>query len=261
VASSSSRSLASAAAAVAQPSDIQDLESLEQSERQSVDTGNPVLDSENNDKKRFKAGKGKEKSARLSKKQKKALENSRALAESLARSRKTGGQATSSASKPVETNLPPVETPTASANIQSSTTPAALTIEVLQQYRPTRSPPLRAPIDKYTKEYGRAYQRLDKAFVRDQLWELWRQLRSNVVETAKLHALVAEGQVMESPLPPPLPRLPNLSARTGKRQIIQSILEQWGWQRVEQVEREKQAQLWKNVTSEKGMYLPIWVWR
>ncbi|KAJ9105289.1 hypothetical protein QFC21_001657 [Naganishia friedmannii] len=249
VASFSRRSLASSAAAV-QSTDNQDLEIHEQSERLVIGTEKPASDS-NIGKKPFKAGKGKEKGgSRLSKKQKKALENSRALAESLARSRKIGGQAPSSALKPAET-LPLAET-TSASDPQASPTPAALTIEILHQYKPTRSPPIRAHIDKYTKEYGRAYQRLDKAFVRDQLWELWKQLRLNLAEAAKLQALVAQGQTLELP-PPPTPRLPNLSAKTGKRQIIQSILDQWGWQRVEQVERERQAQLWKNVISEKDI--------
>lgn len=249
---SSSRNLASAAAAI-HSIDNQDSEIHEQTERQSVGLEKSASDS-NTGKKPFKAGKGKEKTARLTKKQKKALENSRALAESLARSRKTGGSTPNAIPKPTET-LPPVETPSVS-DIPSSSNPAVLTVEVLQQYRPTRSPPLRAPIDKYTKEYGRAYQRLDKAFIRDQLWELWRQLRLNLAETTKLQALVSEGQVMEVS-PPPAPRLPNLSAKTGKRQIIQSILDQWGWPRVEQVERERQAQLWKNVISEKGAFLAV----
>ncbi|KAJ9108082.1 hypothetical protein QFC19_002547 [Naganishia cerealis] len=249
VASSSTRSIASAATAL-EHTESQDTDVIDESPQIPAGTEKPV--SQSNTGNRFtKGGKGKEKGARLSKKQKKALENSRALAESLARSRKTGGQTPSSPSKPVDIQISSHDTPSISDH-QPSATPAALTVEILQQYKPTRSPPLRAPIDKYTKEYGRAYQRLDKAFVRDQLWELWNQLRLNVTETAKAQALLAEEEGMEEPPPPP--KLPSLSSKTGKRQIVQTILDQWGWPRVEQVERERQVQEWKNVITEKGKY-------
>lgn len=171
------------------------------------------------------------KPVRLTNKQKAALERSRALAETIART-----------THDVQ-STPPSIPPSASIS-NTDPTPATtdvLPLDVLLPYRPTRAPPLGASIDRYTKEYTRAYARLDKAFVRDQLWGLWTRLSSSDVAGAG----EVGGRVERRNLPP----------KAGKRQIIQSLLEQWGWPRVEQVERERQVSQWRNTLTEKGACL------
>jgi hypothetical protein len=162
----------------------------------------------------------KPKPVRVTKKQKAALERSAALAQTIARTTDTP-QTAPPQNDPL--NPEPVDTP------PPPPTSSDLPADVLLPYRPPRPPPLNASLDRYTRAYTRAFARLDKAFVRDQLWTLWRADRAE------------EGGERRE-----------LGGKPGKRQIVQALLEEWGWPRVEQVERERQVAAWRNTVTEKG---------
>lgn len=164
----------------------------------------------------------KPKPVRITKKQKAALERSAALAQTIARTTNTP-------------QIPPQHEPLNPEAVDTRPPPATssssdLPADVLLPYRPPRPPPLNGSLDRYTRAYTRAFARLDKAFVRDQLWTLWRADRAEQ----------GEGERRE------------LGGKPGKRQIVQALLEEWGWPRVEQVERERQVVAWRNTVTEKG---------
>jgi hypothetical protein len=168
---------------------------------------------------------------RQTKKQKKALEHSRILAERLA----SGAFAETLQQQDHDTTTTPspVEGDASSAD-------HAITLQTLAIYRPTRAPPINGPIERYRREYQRAFARLDKAFVKSQLVELW---EASVREHAS-----------STPAGEPRAVMKKVGPRDGKRLIVGALLESWGWPRVEVVERERQAATWGNTVVDKGEF-------
>lgn len=179
--------------------------------------------------------KAKPKLTRHTVKQRWALEHGRILAERIASGSDEG---------PGEPPAPADSTQAVSHN-DPPTSNSAITLETLATYRPTRPPPTHGSIERYTREYKRAFARLDKAFLRPQLLELW---EASVHE----HARASSGSVEASDGGSDVKPMKKLGPKPGKGQIVAALLESWGWPRIEVVEREKQAAAWGNVVVEKG---------
>lgn len=122
-----------------------------------------------------------------------------------------------------------------------------ITLETLATYRPTRAPPINAPVERYAKEYARAFGRLDKAFLRPQLRELWDAYVHDRASSASQSDTSGSSE-------PQSFSLRELGGNAGKRQIVAAFLESWGWPRVETVQREREAAKLAHAVEEKGEF-------
>lgn len=191
------------------------------------------------------ATKATSKPVRQTKKQKKALEHSRILAERLA-----SGAFAQTLEQPEHSTEP---SPTSE---NPSSADQTITLQTLATYRPTRAPPVNGPIERYRREYERAFARIDKAFVKSQLVELWDASvrEASVREQAVRQHAAASSAVGESAVERDPGVVKKFGPRDGKRVIVGALLESWGWPRVEVVERERQAMTWGNTVVEKGEF-------
>ena len=133
------------------------------------------------------------------------------------------------------------------ANDKASSSGADISLETLETYRPTRAAPIHAPIERYAKEYGRAFARLDKAFLRPQLRELWDVYSRKHAETNS-----NSGSPTSNELKPLSPN--RVIWNAGKRQIVAAFLESWGWPRVEVLEKEREVAAFGNTVEAKGEF-------
>ncbi|GHJ84184.1 hypothetical protein NliqN6_0586 [Naganishia liquefaciens] len=132
------------------------------------------------------------------------------------------------------------------ANDKASSSGADISLETLETYRPTRAAPIHAPLERYAKEYGRAFARLDKAFLRPQLRELWDVYSRKHAETNS-----NSGSSTSNELKPLSPN--RVIWNAGKRQIVAAFLESWGWPRVEVLEKEREVAAFGNTVEAKDI--------
>lgn len=183
------------------------------------------------------AAKSGSKPVRQTRKWKQQFEHSAKLAQQLA----TGS--------PVENLDSSAFADSASAIASDNPTPSepGITLETLATYRPIRAPPINAPVERYAKEYARAFARLDKAFLKTQLRELWdAYVREHASSASRPDTLGSSEPQSFSPR--------ELGGNAGKRQIVAAFLESWGWPRVETVEREREAAKLAHAVEEKGEF-------
>ena len=184
---------------------------------------------------------------RLTKAQQQMLANAALLARAI----DSGSSSTATVDEPLTADVPtgektvdaasPLPSPTGDrttdflALITASTAPPpqpniSPDLRTLLTCRPTRAP--RPHHRQYEWDYNGHFEKLNRAFLREQLVSMYEELR---IEEAKvlsgMNADFVAGQETTG--------LPILKRSAKKKEIIESILREWGWPTMKEVRKEK----------------------